>query len=233
MLNQILYNENAYIPFKSNSDYRKVECDMPRRKKRTTKQKIMIGVGIVVAVVVFAVLCIIGTLHITKYRIGSKPHANMVVINTSTLQEILDVNQISTFQAVYNGIAAVMSEKKPDQVSYYVSYDAKVSAGIDMKKIGIEVDEEKKIINIRIPEVTLEEPKVDYGSLQFIFVDKSAETSTVSLTAYNKCIDDVTEEIKDESAIRELAKQNAINTVKALIEPFVKQLDSDYVLVIE
>ena len=40
----------------------------------------------------------------------------------------------------------------------------------------------------------------------------------------------MTEEVKHEKAIYELAGQNAKNIVEALVRPFVNSLDSDYVL---
>ena len=71
---------------------------------------------------------------------------------------------------------------------------------------------------------------VDIASLDYIFMNKRANTETVSAQAYKKCIDDVTKESNSTTEIYELAKQNARNIVEALIKPFVEQLDDKYEL---
>ena len=43
------------------------------------------------------------------------------IVTLSTLQKIVDVSELSTYTAVYNGIATVNDENKPDEVKYYVS----------------------------------------------------------------------------------------------------------------
>ena len=44
---------------------------------------------------------------------------------------------------------------------------------------------------------------------------------------------DVKEEVETQEAILTLAKQNAVNIIKALTSPIVEQLDAEYQLVIE
>ena len=69
--------------------------------------------------------------------------------------------------------------------------------------------------------------------MDYIFINDNANTETVSEEAYKQCIDDVTNESNSETAIYELAGQNAKNIVKALIRPFVNSLDSEYKLQID
>lgn len=47
--------------------------------------------------------------------------------------KMVDVSDMSTFEAIYNGIAEVENEADPTQIDYYVSYEAKVKAGFDLK----------------------------------------------------------------------------------------------------
>lgn len=86
------------------------------------------------------------------------------------------------------------------------------------------------MISVQIPEVKITDISVVIESLDYIFMNNRANTSTVSEEAYKQCIADVTEEVKHEKAIYELAGQNAKNIVEALVRPFVNSLDSDYVL---
>lgn len=155
------------------------------------------------------------------------------VISVSTLERIINVSELSTFTAVYNGIAQVMNEEKADKIDYYVSYEAKVNAGIDFEKIDITLDNDTKTIYLTIPEVYITEANVDIASLDYIFMNNKANTSSVSNEAFKACEADVKAESEQQKAIFELATQNAKNILTALVRPIVEQSDEDYVLVIE
>jgi hypothetical protein len=155
------------------------------------------------------------------------------VITISTLKKIINISELSTFQAVYNGIAEVMNENKPDKLDYYVTYNAKVKAGFDLEQVDIDFDEKLKKITITIPEIKITDVVVDIATLDYIFLNDKANKSSVSEQAYKACIEDAKKESAEESTIYELAKQNAQNIMKALINPLIEQLDSDYVLEIK
>lgn len=147
--------------------------------------------------------------------------------------KMVDVSDMSTFEAIYNGIAEVENEADPTQIDYYVSYEAKVKAGFDFENLNMQVDHDRKVITVKIPEIKITDVNVDIGSLDYIFENKKANTENVSEQAYKKCIEDVTRESAEEKAIYELAKQNAKNTMEAIIQPFMEQLDEEYQLQIE
>ena len=155
------------------------------------------------------------------------------IITKSTLEKIVHISDLSTFESVYNGIAKVMNEKKPDKVDYYVSYEAKVKAGFDVERVELEVDDAKKVISVTIPEIKITGIDVDIASLDYIFMNDKANESTVSEQAYKKCIEDVENESSSENAIYTLAGQNAIDVITALINPFIEQLDDDYELTVK
>lgn len=180
-----------------------------------------------------AVVCIAVAVLIGKvvFSINSKEE-EPEIITKSTLEKIINVSNLSTFEAIYNGVAEVMNEKNPDKIDYYVSYEAKVKAGFDIEKVELDVDNEKKFITVIIPEIKITDTNVDITSLDYIFMNDKANESTVSEQAYKKCIEDVENESSSENAIYELAGQNAKNVIKALIHPFVEQLDEDYELII-
>ena len=154
------------------------------------------------------------------------------IVTIATLQEIINVSELSTFTAVYNGIAEVASEKDPEQVAYYVSYDARVDAGIDFEDVDIAVDHEAKAVTITLPEVTITQANVDIASLDFIFYDPAANTATITQEAFRACEADVEAECAQQADIYELAEQNAENVLRALVSPILEQLDGDYVLTI-
>ena len=96
-----------------------------------------------------------------------------------------------------------------------MSYDATVKAGIDFDQVEISVDDETKIISVKLPEIKITDITVDIESMDYIFINDNANTETVSEEAYKQCIDDVTNESNSETAIYELAGQNAKNIVEA------------------
>ena len=155
------------------------------------------------------------------------------IVTVSTLQEIINVSELSTFTAVYNGIAQVMNADDPELVDYYVSYEAKVNAGIDFEDIDIDVDEDTFTVHITVPPVTLTDVNVDISSLDFIFHNEKANTSTVTEEAFKACEADVEKESQEQAAIYELAEQNAKNVLTALVRPIIDQSETEYSLVVE
>lgn len=199
---------------------------MDEKSKQRMSVKSMLYAMIAV-VIVIAIVC--ASLVAKNFFKKSEPE----IINKNTLEKIINVNDLSTFEAVYNGIAKVANEKNPEKIDYYVSYNAKVKAGIDFEKVEITVDNEKKVIAVKLPEIKITDVNVDITSLDYIFENNKANTSTVSEQAYKKCIEDVKNESSNENAIYELAEQNAHNIIEALISPFVGQLDAEYQLQID
>lgn len=191
--------------------------------KKTINKKIVIAVAAGVLA-----LILVGTL-VVLLPTGEK-ESEPSIITTSTLEKILNVSDLSTFEAIYNGVAKVTNPDDPQEIDYYVSYNATVKAGIDFEQVVISVDEDAKIISVKLPKIKISDITVDIESMDYIFVNDDANTETVSEEAYKKCIDDVTRESNNETAIFELAEQNAKNIVEALIRPFVSSLDSEYQL---
>lgn len=183
--------------------------------------------------VVFAVLIVVilAAVAIVVSRNAKKEEPE--IISLTALEKMVDVSDMSTFEAIYNGIAEVENEADPTQIDYYVSYEAKVKAGFDFENLNMQVDHDRKVITVKIPEIKITDVNVDIGSLDYIFENKKANTENVSEQAYKECIEDVTKESAEEKAIYELAKQNAKNTMEAIIQPFMEQLDEEYQLQIE
>lgn len=183
-------------------------------------------------VIISVVLLFIAGFAIVPQVLGNQDDKKGV-ITVLTLEKIIKVSELSTFTAVYNGIAQVMNEEKTDEIDYYVSYEAKVNAGIDFDKITIVIDDTEKTINITLPEVYITDINVDIASLDYIFLNDKANVSTSSQKAFKACEADVRTESEQQEAIFELATQNAKNILTALTRPIIEQLDAEYTLVIE
>ena len=195
---------------------------MEERREQPGMKKWLLLLAVMI---ITALLCIMAFFAMSKGKEEKRE-----IITVPTLEKIINVSDLSTFTAVYNGIAVVNNEKKPEKVDYYVSYEARVNAGIDVEKIAISVDNTEKIIRIELPKVHITDVDVNLASLDFIFVNDKANTPSVSAQAYKACEKDVKEESAQQNAILELAKQNAVNIVTALTRPIVEQLDSAYTL---
>ena len=195
-------------------------------RKNIVKRKIVTLVIAAVTMILVVALVLIVALNFGKEK-------EKEIISSATLKEIIEISELSTFEAVYNGVAQVMNEKKVDEIDYYVSYEATVKAGIDFEQIQIEVDNEAKEIVVTLPEIQLNDIDVDIATLDYIFVNEKANNEAVTQTAYEACKADVNNECTQEDAIYELARQNAKNVIEALIKPFVNQMDEEYVLVIQ
>ena len=185
------------------------------------------GLGLLVLAIVVLVVVFI----VVPTAQNDKKQAEIVTV--STLQEIINVSELSTFTAVYNGIAQVMNADDPELVDYYVSYEAKVNAGIDFEDIDVDVDEDTFTVHITVPPVTLTDVNVDISSLDFIFYNEKANTSTVTEEAFKACEADVEKESQEQAAIYELAEQNAKNVLTALVRPIIDQSETEYSLVVE
>ena len=180
-----------------------------------------------------AVVVLIVIAAVIMLRTSGREKPQPQVLNTSTLERIINVSELSAFTAVYNGIAQVANEKKPEQIDYYVSYEATVDAGIDFQAVDISIDEEQKLITLKVPEAHITNLAVDMSSLDFIFLNQKTNKSGVTEAAYKACEEDVQRESEQQTAICKLAKQNAENVLQALAQPIVDQLGEDYRLEIE
>ncbi len=155
---------------------------------------------------------------------SNKPKEITTVEATSRLEKILQISELSTYQVTFNGVADIHSDD--GSLLYYTAYQAKVNIGLDMEKIQVSVTEpeapEQKI-TVTLPEIEIADVNVDPGSLDYIFEDSSADTDTVSITALPACKADAEAECRSDEAIFELARENAVRTVEALMQPFLVQ----------
>ena len=203
----------------------KVEAGRHPFAKLLVKPKVLVIAAVVILVAIAAVAVLLQT--------SGREEPQPQVFNKSALERIINVSELSTFTAVYNGIARVANEKKPEKIDYYVSYEATVNAGIDFRAVDISINEEQKTITLKVPEEHITNQSVEMSSLDFIFLNKKADKPGVTEVAYKACEEDVRQESEQQTAICELAKQNAENVLKALTKPIVDQLGDGYQLVIE
>lgn len=193
--------------------------------KRKTVRRILPVAAVVVLALAAGIWC--------GVKLTAPAESGAEVITVSTLSKILNSSDLSTYRAHYNGVAVAMDEKSPDKVDYYVSYQATVDAGFDFSQADIQIDDTAKTVAITLPEITITHTAVDTTTLDYIFVDKKAETPTVSEQAIKLCEADVAAETADLEGLLGPARENARNTVLALTRPLISQCSPDYTLVIQ
>lgn len=182
---------------------------------------------------ILAVLVFIAVIIYRQFFSDAAKEKEATAIETSSkLQKVLKISELSTYQVTFNGVAAVNDTE--DRLLYNVAYQAKVGIGLDMEQIKVEVDdsEDHKKIIVTLPEIKIADVTIEPGSLDYIFEDASADTEDVSITALPACKADAEADCKSNELIFELAKENAVNTIKALMQPFLTQ-NKDYTLEIK
>lgn len=199
----------------------------------TTEKKQLAGkqLGVIIVLIaLIAAIIAIGAIVMSQRNSDEKEtHVDIV----ATLDKIVQTSDLSTAVFKYEGIVDVPNQKKTSEIDYYISYEAKVYAGIDFSEISFVENKEKKTITAKIPQVEITDIVVDPASLDYIFNNKKADNINVTQVALTACEEDIYQEVTTESALLEIAQENAKNAIRALTEPIIEQAYKDYTLVIE
>lgn len=173
------------------------------------------------------IIIIIGAAVFFLPKALKSDRGKVTTITEATLEEVIEISDLSTLDYTYNSITDVKDEDG-ETVKYHVAYKGKVTAGIDLEKVDVSVDEETKKIVVRVPETMIQNIDVDMGTMEFIFEKDKYETETVTQEAYKACRADLEKKATGESTLLSMAKDNAIDAITALISPWVEQLDEEY-----
>lgn len=177
---------------------------------------------LVAALVAALIICVI----VVSLKKHNSDEDKVVTITKSSLEKIIKINDMSTLEYTYNAIAHVNDED--GKAKYHVAYEGTVTAGIDITKVDISVDEQNKKIKIVIPEAKIQAVDVDMAKMDFIFEKSKYETETVSQEAYKACLEDLEKRANSEDDLLSMAKENAVDSITALITPWVEQIDEEY-----
>ena len=190
------------------------------------KAKLII-IGVAVLVFIIAITALIIAINESKKPKGPGPQQ---VDTVAILEKVVKNSSLSTYEVVYNGVATVYNDKKPEDIDYHVAYTATVTAGFDFNSIKISKDEEKHEIIVSLPPIEIYEPKVNIEDLDYIVVGKKVKVETISADAYKKSIADVDKEAREQGEIVKYAKENGVKLIKGLLTPFVDKLEEEYTI---
>ncbi|MBY4796945.1 DUF4230 domain-containing protein [Collinsella sp. AGMB00827] len=153
----------------------------------------------------------------------------VVRLSATTVQEqISRASELATARLSYRGLVTYEQGDLPfiTKKGFTMIYDADVRAGVDLTKA--EVKQDGKSISVALPAATMQSISIDPHSIQF-FDEKFAlfnwQNRADAAEALKIASSDAEAKV-DASALIETSNDQAIVTVKSLLEPFV--LAGDY-----
>ena len=181
--------------------------------KTKIKPKVLIPV-IAAAVAVIVLIAVIAGVS------GGSAEKQLTTVTTK-LEKILEISNLQTAQTIYNAVAT-KKDDAGENVRYYAAYEGTIKAGIDFSKIVIDHDSDTNTITVTLPPAEILESTVNPGTVEYIFIDKKAETETVAQEAYRLCKEDLQQRAEaDKDKLLDVAAENAGNAVEGLIRPWL------------
>ena len=203
-----------------------VNKEFKEESKKERKNKINNN-KIIFLVIIVIIIIIISSFVLTSGQGSVKTHIK------TTLDNIVEKSDLETANITYNIIAKkCKDDKKCDKTSnniddfeYVVSCKGTITAGIDFKKIDIEVDEKNKKILIKMPEATIKgEPNI--GSIKFLN-GKDLEASKLP-DARILCQETVKEKSEKDNKLIPAAKEQARVVLEEFYGQWIKSYNSSY-----
>ncbi len=171
-----------------------------------------IVVAIIIVIVCFAVFTVNDN---SSNRSSSLTEDD--IVTSSQLEGVVNVDELSTAEFIYNGIAEQYGEDD-DNVRYRVAYDATVKAGIQMSDVKFTIDEENKEVIPQLPAISITNVEIDVGSLDYMPTNPNADIKDV----LELCEQDVRDEAKSSAKFYETAEENIRLVIEALTLPILE-----------
>lgn len=150
---------------------------------------------------------------------GALDEGEVEIVTKSNLMEAIDVSELATSEFIYNGIAEVYEDEKKEKIEYYIRYDAKVRAGIDIKNVDFNILQEEKIIEVALPNVEIfTPPTIDPDSLSYIPSEKPYDLKEI----FETCEKDVMKEAEEAEELKTSAIENLEAIIEALLKPIIE-----------
>lgn len=185
-------------------------------------KKYTLFVLLVIVAIGFIVWKVKGINYFNAHRVNT--------VNTTTLEKMLDIAELSTINYYYNGFTKKIVDGKE---KYVVAYEGNVKAGYNFAKIKKNVDNNNKVITLTLPEPEIQVISVDEGSLDYMFRDKKYNNESVFRDALSICKVNLESKIKQEKDFYKMVRENAVSTLNGLIKPYLKAVGNEYELKIE
>lgn len=140
------------------------------------------------------------------------------VITSSQLEKAIDISELSTAEFVYNGVAEKYNDEKPEEVECYISYNANVKVGIQMKDVKFDIEAEKKTVTPVLPDITVNVATLDEEAISYIPKDPNLSLKEV----ITLCKQDAMNEANNSDKLYQTAEENLRSVIEALLSPVVE-----------
>lgn len=172
----------------------------------------------IVAVIVVVALAVVG-INLFGPNLWNRKQLGKNTVTDASLQNAINIEKLSTAQFVYNGIAEKYNEEDSDDVECHIAYESVIRAGINMQDVKFKVDEKNKKVIITIPDVQIDTPEIDTGSLSYIPKNPKLQLNEI----IDLCKKDAQEEGNQSEELKEVAKNSLKTTIQGLITPLLAQ----------
>ena len=155
--------------------------------------------------------------------IGSNGEAEVQAVSID-LTSIIHLYQLQTMSYSYSSI---YREYDDEELLFCVKYDGTIDFRLDMNSVIVSVDNDKRTINVLLPELTVVtevDPAVDY-----IFQDNSFNSPELGSRILSLCKEDLDGKVPDD-LMWKMAHDSAVNEVATLTQPLVDEYYPGYEL---
>ena len=139
-------------------------------------------------------------------------------VTSSILKKAVDIDDLSTAQFVYNGIAEKYKDNGKD-VAYRISYDSVVKAGIRMSDVQFDIDDKEKTITVTLPDIIITSVSVDVNTLSYMPENPSGSDIKMDLAT---CENDVKRESEESEKFYSYAQENLKAVIEGLVNPLIQ-----------
>lgn len=178
--------------------------------------------AIFIAKHLFSIIICIGIIAIGLaglYRFGFFNKEDTVSIDTSSLlTNAVDIAELSTAEFKYRGIADIYKDENRKKLLCRVCYNAVVKAGIDMKNVLFDIDDENKTVTATLPEIDLKVTIIDEQSMALL--PSNADVEIDRMLKSSK--EDAESEARKSPELISTAQSNLRATIEGLTYPILK-----------
>ena len=204
--NKILNYKTGLLEYKRDSRLAIYHKEKTHKKEKIkNKQSRVLFVIVVVIVIV-----LIGSTAVKKFGEND-------VITSSQLEKAIDIDELSTAEFVYNGVAEKYNDDKPEEVDFYIAYEANVKVGIQMGEVKFDIDEDNKTVKPLLPELSVNIVTPNTESLSYIPKDPDIPLKEIIAL----CEKDAMNEANNSEELYETAEQNLQAVIEALLSPIL------------
>lgn len=149
-------------------------------------------------------------------NVFSKGEENL--LTRSTLMETIDIAELSTSQFTYNGIAKIYDKEETSSIVCHVRYSSTVKAGIDMKDVDFEINNDEKTVKPILPTIKISVNLIDENSFSFIPSKVDVELKEI----ITSCKKDAEQEASKSKELMESSEENLKSIIEALLYPILE-----------